>query len=263
MIDFKHYKNILSFMERNDISRYIIKIGSPILYFGNIHQAKVATLGINPSDKEFFNNDKDELSGDVRRFHTLNSLGLNSWSDITEDDYYKIIKTFDNYFINNPYNVWFKQLDYIMSGCDISYYFPYRNAIHLDLSPIATYYKWSDIPNHIRKIMLDSGIDTLTQLIERSHIKTIILNGHTIIKYVEALSNIHFEPILNNSLDIPRSNGRVKGIVYKQHISRIGNKPLGREITLLGYNHNLQSSFGISKQIKDNIKQWLAYEIQS
>lgn len=262
MIDLIHYKKILLFLENSDISEYAIKIGTPILYFGNINKAKVATLGINPSNKEFYDNNNNELSGDTRRFHTLASLGLDKWGNITDDDYSRILASFDNYFAGNPYNIWFKHLDYLLSGCEISYYFPYNNAVHLDLSPIATESKWSDIPAAVRKMMLDSGAEILTKLINESPIETIILNGQTIIKYVEALSGISFQPIYKKSLDIPRSNGNVKGVVYKHKISKIGNKYLDREITFLGYNHNIQSSFGISKQIKDNIKQWITTEIK-
>jgi hypothetical protein len=47
----------------------------PILFFGDSFSARVATVGINPSDQEYLGPDGQELQGNARRFHTLSSLG--------------------------------------------------------------------------------------------------------------------------------------------------------------------------------------------
>ena len=52
----------------------VIRWGSPVPSFGDLTKSDVATLGLNPSNKEFVDNSGNELSGSERRFHTLKSL---------------------------------------------------------------------------------------------------------------------------------------------------------------------------------------------
>src|SRR5690348_5636215 len=59
----------------------VIHWGCPVPSFGNLSTAKIATLGLNPSNREFVDKNGRELDGVHRRFHTLNSLGLSKWSD--------------------------------------------------------------------------------------------------------------------------------------------------------------------------------------
>lgn len=56
----------------------VVQNSIPVIFFGNIDQAKIATISINPSDKEFLNNKKEELVGNLKRFETLTSLQIDS-----------------------------------------------------------------------------------------------------------------------------------------------------------------------------------------
>ena len=51
----------------------------PVPTFGDVEKAHVATMGINPSNREFVDQLGAELDGSARRFETLNSLNLESW----------------------------------------------------------------------------------------------------------------------------------------------------------------------------------------
>ncbi|MEM7761397.1 MAG: hypothetical protein AAF298_25190 [Cyanobacteria bacterium P01_A01_bin.40] len=55
---------------------YVVRNSIPVISFGDASQAKVATISINPSDKEFLNNKKQELLNTERRFETLTSLNI-------------------------------------------------------------------------------------------------------------------------------------------------------------------------------------------
>src|SRR5512140_3439039 len=60
----------------------VIRWGCPVPSFGDLSNSKVATLGLNPSNREFMDESGNELEWTSRRFHTLHSLGLASWSDV-------------------------------------------------------------------------------------------------------------------------------------------------------------------------------------
>src|SRR5262245_26916409 len=92
----------------------VIPWSSPVLSFGDLAGARVATLGLNPSNREFVDGDGNELDGRARRFHTLKSLGLASWSDARPRDLALIAESFRSYFAVNPYDTWFKRLDNLL-----------------------------------------------------------------------------------------------------------------------------------------------------
>lgn|ERR1700688_2215103 len=55
----------------------------PIPSFGDLWRSRVATLGFNPSNREFVDEAGNELQGGSRRFPTLKSLSLGSWSEVS------------------------------------------------------------------------------------------------------------------------------------------------------------------------------------
>ena len=93
----------------------------------------VATVGINPSDKEFVN--ALEIVGHKRRFHTLKSLGISCWSEADDCHIQHILESCTKYFEcdRNSYDRWFKPLDKIVAGTGASFYS--SDACHLDLVP--------------------------------------------------------------------------------------------------------------------------------
>src|SRR5450631_1887577 len=84
----------------------VIHWGAPVPSFGDLSRAWVATLGLNPSNREFVDDRGDELQGFYRRFHTLNSLGLRSWADADSRHLHLIMDSCRNYFLGNPYDRW-------------------------------------------------------------------------------------------------------------------------------------------------------------
>src|SRR5260370_1920150 len=116
----------------------VIRWGCPVPSFGDLSNATVATLGLNPSNREFVDEVGDELQGSYRRFHTLKSLGLASWSDVDARHLRLILESCRTYFLGNPYDRWFKKLDQVVAGTGASFYDGSCVACHLDLIPYAT-----------------------------------------------------------------------------------------------------------------------------
>ena len=66
---------------RRDASVVPVPSSLPVLFFGDLLTARVATVGINPSWQEYLGPDKRELTGNRRRFETLTSLVAQSALD--------------------------------------------------------------------------------------------------------------------------------------------------------------------------------------
>jgi hypothetical protein len=236
----------------------VIPWGSPIVSFGDINNSKIATLGLNPSNREFVDEKGNELKGGQRRFHTLHSLGLDSWSEAKDEHMILIAELCDEYFFRNPYDGWFKRLDYIISGTSMSYYFPSGEACHLDLIPYATALKWAALGPQQQDMLLELTSDSLGLLLKSSSIKMIVLNGQTVVENLEKISGINLKRTHMPSWTLPRKSGEgVQGYSYAGTINKIGGVKLRNEILVLGYNHNIQSSFGVTSQVQTSIRNWV------
>ena len=241
------------------INSEVIPWSSPVPSFGDLSKSKVATLGLNPSNREFVDIEGKELINGSRRFHTLNSLGLSRWEEAEPQHLDMIIESCDKYFKTNPYDGWFKSLDNIISGSKASYYNDEINACHLDLIPYATSCKWTDLSSKQRTTLLSMGGDTLGLLLRDSPVQLLILNGKSVVENLQRISETSFDITEISDWLLPRKSGRgVKGYAYTGVIKKISGVDLNREISVLGYNHNIQSSFGVTQGVKGAIRNWVS-----
>lgn len=250
---------LLQRLQKADIDGLdILPWASPIVSFGDPATSRIATLGLNPSDKEFTDNSGNELHGVNRRFHTLKSLGLRDWSQVTPKQVSLIAQQCRDYFSNNPYN-WFKRLDFLISGTSLSYYFPSREACHLDLVPYATRVKWAMLTTSQKSRLLYQYGDVLAQLLNISNIKILVLNGRTVIKTISEISDVKYFSSEQPTWKLERTRGNsVPGFSYEGTINRIGSIELNNKISILGFNHNIQSSFGVTSIVQGQIRIWIA-----
>src|SRR5690606_13738995 len=109
-----------------------------------------------------------ELDLSDRRFHTINSLQLDSWAQIDDNQIDQLMASCNEYFSTNPYDNWFKRLDFLVSGTGKSYYFPSGEVCHLDLIPFATKTKWGELKSHVRNKLLKENADILADLLTES-----------------------------------------------------------------------------------------------
>lgn len=240
------------------LSAKVIPWSSPILSFGDLSCSTIATLGLNPSNREFVDVNGVELEGEFRRFHTLNSLGIRNWSCANTEHCELILDSCKNYFNNNPYDGWFKGLDIIISGTEASYYSTTIKACHLDLIPYATSCKWTELTSKERLILLKLVGDTLGLLIKDSPIRFLILNGKTVIENLQIVTGVNFKQENYFDWTLPRKSGAgVSGFAYSGVINEVAGIRLGREVHVLGFNHNIQSSFGVTTQVKNSIRNWI------
>lgn len=236
----------------------VIPWSSPIPSFGDLSCSTVATLGLNPSNREFVDINGKELDGDFRRFHTLKSLGIRNWSNADVKHRKMILDSCSKYFYQNPYDGWFKGLDRIISGTKASYYDKTIKACHLDLIPYATACKWTELSAQQRLLLLSLTGDTLGLLIKDSPIRLLILNGKTVIENLQVVAGVNFKKEIISDWMLPRKSGvGVKGFAYRGTISEVAGIHLRRKVHVLGFNHNIQSSFGVTTQVKNSIRNWV------
>ncbi|KAA3610498.1 MAG: hypothetical protein D8M58_21565 [Calditrichaeota bacterium] len=249
---------ILTEASRN--TEEILGWGCPIPSFGDVSKSAVATLGLNPSNREFTDAKGDELIGSQRRFHTLQSLGIGSWEEVHYKHLELISNNCSNYFKINPYDNWFRDLNNIISGTKTSYYGS-ANACHLDLIPFATEVKWVNLTRNKRNYLLGISASVLGKILKKSKIGVLILNGKTVVQNLEFISGKKLAISEKTEWMLPRKNGKgVKGFSYKGIINEVCGIKLNRDIMVLGYNHNIQSSYGVTTSVKNSIKNWITSE---
>ena len=259
---YRLYSSLVSMinrMERHNVARTgIIPWGAPVPTFGDLSSSRFATVGLNPSNREFTDAHGNELRGDQRRFHTLHSLGISSWADIDARHLQLILDSCRFYFHLNPYNRWFRPLDHVLSGTAHSYYSVVNSVCHLDLIPYATLTKWTALEPRQRTALLELAGDSLAELLRGSTVRVLLLNGQTVVDRFRDLAGVRFlaQPVPGWSL--PRSAGtRIIGLSYTAVIDTLGGAPLDHQLLVLGYNHNLQSSFGVTTEVVAAIRDWV------
>ncbi|MYC18694.1 MAG: hypothetical protein F4X67_08845 [Gemmatimonadales bacterium] len=236
----------------------VIPWSSPVPAFGDPMQSHVATVGLNPSNREFVDPAGKELGGPSRRFHTLTSLRLSSWGEVDVHHIREMVLYCHTYFERNPYNRWFRVLDRLLHGTGVSY-FGDGGLCHLDLVPYATSCKWGHLAAPHRSALLQVGAIALSRLLRGSPIRVLILNGRSVVTYFENVFNVILSSEEMPSWSLPRKNGSVvPGFAYHGVVETLGETRLDHRIVVLGFNHNLQSSFGVTNGARDAIRCWIA-----
>src|SRR5712692_7256563 len=154
------YSTFATFLDRLDDRRVleagVVRWACPVPYFGRCSSARIATVGINPSVREFASSTGSELTGEARRFPTLRSLELPSWRHADATHVKAIAQACSQYFSGNPYRRWFGVLEALVGHAECSYYGSAPTACHVDLVPYATLEKWGDLAGWQRRELLIS-----------------------------------------------------------------------------------------------------------
>lgn len=237
----------------------VIPWSCPVPSFGDLSHARIATLGLNPSNREFVDDLGNELEGPLRRFHTLRSLGLERWSEATARHMRLITDACRLYFSKNPYDRWFKRLDNIISGTTASYYSGFHRACHLDLIPYATACKWTELTPRQRTALLSAAGDSLAQLLRDSPVRLLVLNGNSVVEYFQSIAGVRLERKEMQEWRLPRQGkAGVAGFAYRGAVRELSGIRLENELLVIGFNHNIQSSFGVTTEVLSAIRRWIS-----
>lgn len=247
------------------VSLGAIEWASPVLVFGNLLKSRVATLGLNPSNIEFVDRRGKELLEPNNRFETLRSLNIDGWNCATRENIETILGGCDSYFdlSNRPYHAWFRPLDKVIAGLGVSFYSELFPACHLDLVPFATEKKWASLSQSARRSLIDISSPSLIDTLKASNIVVLVLNGASVVREFEQVIDIEFEKSHVSDWDLGRKNvPNVRGFSFVARISSIRGIDLGRDVLVLGFNHNIQSSFGVKAAVVESISGWISKQVK-
>jgi len=212
----------------------ILPGSTPVVSFGDVRKASVATLGLNPSDREFRQGGKNrpELRRIDQRLETLASLGTDDLSSASSDLICRVFQACNGYFqktpFGNPYRGWFDVLDGILKATllKVSYYD--GTACHLDLVQWATSDKWSDLDRYDKQVLIDDDLPFLKQQLSLEHIRVLFLNGTGVVTQCRELQAC----ALNERPAIPVADS----IELKLSVGSVRH---GAKV--IGWNKNIQS----------------------
>ena len=138
----------------------VVPGSTPVVAFGDPARARVATLGINPSRREFTDEQGRMLTEAHRRLATLASLGASRLDRLDDAQVASVVAECGAYFRRQPYRRWFDPLDaLIRAGTGASFYD--ETACHLDLVQWATDPVWGQMPDQrARRALIEDGCRT-------------------------------------------------------------------------------------------------------
>ncbi|HZD70879.1 MAG TPA: hypothetical protein VFA45_18885 [Actinomycetes bacterium] len=173
-------------------SPYAVPDSLPVLFFGDLFSAEIATVGLNPSDQEYTNRRGDLLAGSQQRFATLSLLGASERSSLTDEQCDEAISWMRGYFQpGRPVYGWFVALARVVGGLGAS--FADATAAHLDLVQEPTHPTWSALPAEERKRLLEQDLPFLEWQIRSFPLRAVICTGKTVSGHVRRHLNVTVE----------------------------------------------------------------------
>jgi hypothetical protein len=208
----------------------VVPGSTPVVAFGDVRMAEVATLGLNPSRIEFLDRDGNELTGAERRLETLSSLGESDLSSASPDAIRRVFEGCNNYFHQCPYREWFDVLEKILSPLGVSFYT--GTACHLDLVQWATDPTWRNLRGALKKNLIEADSAFLQEQLSRVRIRRLLLNGSGVVNaYTRKFGCELAEKV------IP---GKVGWKLF------VGCN--AQRVKVIGWNKNLQGSYGVKNE---------------
>lgn len=223
----------------------------PILFFGDLFTARVATIGLNPSHQEYVDRRGSELVGPLRRFETLDSLRAPDRGSLTSEQCGRAMATMQSYFqTGKPVYSWFRSLDRVAKGMGARY--DLGEVAHLDLLQEATRPTWSGLdPNELAQLRATDEPFLRWQL-ETFPLDMVICNGRTVFDRVQTLTKARLDKSgklarVTWFVAMAEMPGRVMGVVgwniplaRPTGLDREGHEELGRLLV-----RHLQDAIGI------------------
>ena len=163
----------------------IVERSIPIPFFGDIENARVATISINPSFREFQDKNKNLLKLSEKRFVDREDLAIQDTDTLNDLQANLVYDSLLNYFNEDhkPYKSWFNWLDkYAGNMLKASYY--NGSMVHLDIYPWATKEKWSDLDEIYRERALQN-YNLLKGILKEQSFDYVYINGKEVKEQLE------------------------------------------------------------------------------
>lgn len=221
----------------------VVPGSTPVVSFGDVSSARVATLGINPSWGEFLTKSGALLWGGKQKLATLESLGVATMSEAGPAHVAEVVDGCATYFQRNPYMFFFGWLERVLRRGTASSYYD-GSACHLDLVQWATQPVWSGLDAEARQKLLDDGVPHLVNQLAHEDVELILLNGSTVVGQVTSALGFQLEPL--GTIDTGSKDQTSK--VYRGVFAGA---------TVLGWSQNIPAFRGNRPLLADNVGRWL------
>lgn len=236
---------------------------TPVVSFGDFTKAKVATLGINPSSKEFKDDSQSATTNGLfpvgkKRLADGESLGILS-TDPLDDDTATYVTGADgakeiwencrDYFKSpNAYWPWFKDLEKIVNFTGRSY--KDDTACHLDLSPWATDPVFSGLTKDQQQKLLLGESDFLRWQIAKSNIELVIFNSAQAFGRLNELEDFH---IVESGIIRYTSGGAKRTSNFYEGFAPGGKRIVGWSLNLQALQASVEEKIYVFNQIEERL----------
>jgi hypothetical protein len=158
----------------------IVPVSLPVTSFGDPNQARIATIGINPSSGEFCSKGNTPLKPGKKRFVDREDIGLGVGETPSREQALRVLEGNHNYFRTENVYKWFNPMQqWVLDPLQASY--GEGSAVHLDLVQWATNPIWNKISDPaVREALVSEDSNFLSGLIHGGEFELIILNGATV-----------------------------------------------------------------------------------
>ena len=225
----------------------------PVLFFGDIDKATIATVGINPSYQEYLDPKGQPLPEGRRRFETLKSLDAPTRAALTDEQCERAISDMRSYFQPGKpvYNKWFGSLDLVTQAMGYSYV--KSEVVSLDLIQEATDPIWSDLkkkyPNEVKEL-LAADLPFLRWQLATFPLLAVVCNGMTPLRCVCSLLD---KPVSVDTI----VRGQVGGKTWYATRGLVAS----RALIIVGWNTPLTQPPGLTTADKANLGRQLRQAI--
>lgn len=201
----------------------------PVLFFGDILTARVATVGLNPSDQEYLAADGAMLHGDRQRLATLASLGAGSRLHLTDAQCDSAIETMRKYHApGKPVYGWFRPLTRVLAGLGAGY--ADGSAVHLDLVQEATRPTWSGLDGEEKEVLRARDAEFLAWQIREFPIDIVLCTSRLVSDLVRDMWGV-----------VPLAGGKLKRLTWWAGRARVDD----RVVSFAGWNLPLSRPTGL------------------
>lgn len=180
----------------------VVEQSISVPFFGDIEKSFCATIGINPSDKEFLGANKQLLIGNKKRFVDRQALKVADNDCLNDVQADMVYQSLIEYFYNkdNVYKTWFCWTEYFVGDLFNSSYYK-GTMVNLDIYPWATKTKWAKIGKDTKQSLLQS-YDLLRDILlyKNKLFDYVYINGETVKKQLESVLNITISEIRKISI---------------------------------------------------------------
>lgn len=238
-------------MKSPPIKEYITPGSTPVVAFGNPITAKLATVGINPSSREFLDAKGNLLSEDNRRLADFQSLGLRSHSEINESVAKQVLEESNGYFkrAESVYQ-WFEPLQkYVLDPVGAS--FSDSSAAHLDLVQWSTAPVWGAIKDpKARDLLIQDDIRFLGEMLLSGSYKILFMNGSTVVNTMLKFGLVEIE----QQGFTPLGKAGRKSALWT---GRVRNT----DTVCFGWNLNLQH-YQTTESNRESLRSWIVEQVK-